>query len=335
MVDFLRLMPRPFFPFPTIEVQTDAAIVAVRVRGQRMKRRTRLALSVASGVIAVVLTMWYGSSLKAQAQQERQELLATYGGELVNVCVASRDIEAGETLDESNVRIEEWVAGLLPRDAATSIDDVLGKQATSSIPERAVLCPVYVQARSGALEIPKGSVAVSVAVDAAHAAGGSVETGTEVDVYVSANGIADPLCRAQVIDTSAQKSGNGSNSSDLSWATLAVEPNRVEELLAATARGTVYLVVPGEGVQARDAEASDRKDEEADAVSSEETESAEAAGDAGQAQAGGSEARDESSQDAAESEQDSSQDDEGARGDARGSAAAARGSRRMVGGGMR
>lgn len=219
-----------------------------------MKRRTRLIASVLVGLLACVLTVGYGASLKAEAEQERQELLAAYGGDLVSVCVAARDIDAGETLDEANVRTEEWVAGLLPADAVTSFDEVAGKRATSAIPEHAVLCPVYTEVRSGSLEIPDDAVAVSVSVDAAHAVGGSVQPGTDVDVYVSANGVADPLCQAQVIDTSATESG--ATAADLSWATLAVEPERVEELLAAMARGTVFLVAPGADVAAHQAEES-------------------------------------------------------------------------------
>lgn len=78
--------------------------------------------------------------------------------------------------------------------------------------------------------------------------GGSIEPGTSVDVYVSANGVADRLCGAHVIDTSAQ--GQGAASGDLSWVTLAVEPDRVTEVLAATAKGTIALVAPGEGANA-------------------------------------------------------------------------------------
>ena len=104
----------------------------------------------------------------------RRETLESYGGDLVAVCVATRDIEPGDTLDEGNVAVEEWVASLLPPDAVTSLADVAGKVATSRIPQRAVLCPAYVEARAGDLEVPDGCVAVSVASDAEHAVGGAL-----------------------------------------------------------------------------------------------------------------------------------------------------------------
>ena len=135
-------------------------LTMVQARGRQMKQGKRLIASVASGLLAAALSLWYGASLQAGAEQERQEMLAAYGGDLVSVCVASRDIDAGETIDEGCVRVEEWVAGMLPSGALTSVDDVIGRQATSAIPEQAVLCPLYFETRSGSLDIPEGRVAV-------------------------------------------------------------------------------------------------------------------------------------------------------------------------------
>ena len=66
--------------------------------------------------------------------------------------------------------------------------------------------------------------------------------GDQVDVYVSSNGVADRLCSASVIDTSAH--GQESESSSITWATLAIDPERVSEVLAATAKGAVSLTMP-------------------------------------------------------------------------------------------
>lgn len=227
-----------------------------------MKRTTKLLLSVTSGVLAAALALWYGSSVRAEAEQARQEALAAYGGELVSVCVASRDIDAGEALSEANVHVEEWVASLLPDGAVTSVADIAGSRATSSIPERAVICPVYLEQEDGAIEVPAGTVAVSVPVDEEHAVGGAISPGDQVDVYVSNNGVADLLCRAGVIDTSAH--GKETEGATISWATLAIEPERVTEVLAATAKGSVSLTLPdatldqeAEGGSTDDAEGAD------------------------------------------------------------------------------
>ena len=67
-----------------------------------MKRSVRLAISVVTGIAAAVVALAYASSVRQEAQAAQQEALARYGGELVAVCVASRDIEPGDMIDEGN-----------------------------------------------------------------------------------------------------------------------------------------------------------------------------------------------------------------------------------------
>lgn len=206
-----------------------------------MKREVRIAISVIAGVAAAVVALVYVSSVRSEAQTAQQEALARFGGETAAVCVATRDIEPGEAFDDSNVALEEWASSLLPDDAVTSLADVVGKVATSQVPERAVLSPLYWKTQTDALDVPEGMVAVCVASDPAHAVGGALARGDDVDVYVSKDGIADRLTAARVLDTSSLASGGG----DLGWVTLAVLPSCVEELIASAAQAQVNLVMPG------------------------------------------------------------------------------------------
>lgn len=209
-----------------------------------MKRKTRLIVSIAAGLAAVALVAFYVSSIRAQAQAQQAETMARYGGDLVDVVVASRDIDLGETFDDANVHVEKWVASLLPSDAVTAVRKVEGRKATSRIPKNAVVSPLYYQTTNEAVEIPKGKVAVSVAADAEHAVGGALAKDDYVDVYVSKDGVADRLCGATVIATNA--SGEGAEGTEIAWATLAVNSENVKDLLAAAAKGTVSLVMPAE-----------------------------------------------------------------------------------------
>ena len=68
-----------------------------------MNKSKRIAISLVAGVLAALLCMVYGSSIRSQAEQVQAETLAKYGGDRVEVCVAARDIDVGETLDETNV----------------------------------------------------------------------------------------------------------------------------------------------------------------------------------------------------------------------------------------
>lgn len=218
-----------------------------------MKRRTRLALSALSGVAAAMLFVLYASGVQTEAAQARRETLERFGGELVSVCVALRDIEPGEEIDEGNVAVEEWASSLLPADALTSLSASVGKIATSRIPKRAPLSGVYFERREDAAAVPEGKVAVSVPSGAERAVGGALKRGDSVDVYVTSGSVADRLASAEVLDTSALAEGGG----DLAWVTLAVDPSAVRELLAATSAGAVSLVAPGEGVDAAAPESAD------------------------------------------------------------------------------
>lgn len=207
-----------------------------------MKTSKRIILSALFGLLAAGLCFAYGAGVRADAARAQEEALAKYGGERVKVCVAARDIDPGETLDETNVKSEEWLASLLPRDAVTELRSVAGKPATSRIPKNAVLSGLYTKAESRSLEVPAGKVAVSVASDAEHAVGGAAREGSYVDVYVEKDGIADRLCGARVIDTS--ESAGASREGKVDWVTLAVGPEDVKELLSASGKGTLSLTIP-------------------------------------------------------------------------------------------
>lgn len=233
-----------------------------------MKRRTRFAISIMSGVAAAAIAFLYASSVRTEAAEAEDEALARYGGDLVSVCVATRDIDPGETIDEGNTVVEEWLASLVPADALTELDEALGQTATSHIPENSVLSSVYFERDDDSIDVPAGEVAVSVACDAEHAVGGLLEQGDQVEVYVSKSGVSDLLAEAQVLDTNVLADGGG----DLAWVTLAVDAASVEELLAATTTGTITLVVPSAQVDVEseadvesDAFAESGTDEEFDA----------------------------------------------------------------------
>ena len=90
--------------------------------------------------------------------------------------------------------------------------------------------------------MPKGKVAVSVAVDAEHSVGGATGVGSYVDVYVQKDGVTDRLCGAHVIDTS--ENSGATREGKIEWVTLAADPEDVKELLGASGKGTVSLTIP-------------------------------------------------------------------------------------------
>ena len=77
-----------------------------------------------------------------------------------------------------------------------------------------------------------------------------VSAGSSVDVYATGSAATQVLARGvNVLATSVgtdDRQASGS-SSKVTWVTLAVDPNQVEELVSAAQRTELYLTLPGAG----------------------------------------------------------------------------------------
>ena len=133
----------------------------------------------------------YAQGVRGEADAARAEALARYGGEQLEVCVAKRDIAAGESVDASAVETRLWVADLLPAEAFRSSDDVVGKKASSTILAGEVLS-------SGVLVLATSASAQESTTDA-----------------------------------------------KVSWITVAVAPESVQEIVAAAQKTELYFTLPG------------------------------------------------------------------------------------------
>ena len=220
-----------------------------------MDRRKRLLISAMAGIIAAVVSYAAISDARREADRVKREAMEQYGGDLIAVCVASREIEPGEKIDEGNTTVTEWASTLLPAGSIEGLSDAVGRTATARIPAHAPLAEAYFKHEEGAVDVPRGMVAVSVASDCEHAVGGAIERGERVDVYAQGDALADKLASAKVIDSNVLSAGGG----DVQWVTLAIRPSEVRELLAATSRGMVTLTVPGDDSDQEDEREGERK----------------------------------------------------------------------------
>ena len=220
-----------------------------------MDRRKRLLISAMAGIIAAVVSYAAISDARREADRVKRAAMEQYGGDLTAVCVASREIEPGEKIDEGNTTVTEWASTLLPAGSIEGLSDAVGRTATARIPAHAPLAEAYFEHEEGAVDVPRGMVAVSVASDCEHAVGGAIERGERVDVYAQGDALADKLASAKVIDSNVLSAGGG----DVQWVTLAIRPSEVRELLAATSRGMVTLTVPGDDSDQEDEREGGRK----------------------------------------------------------------------------
>ena len=212
-----------------------------------MKGRKAQIASIVCGVACAACVFAYLAMVRGEADQARAEALSRYGGEQIEVCVAARDIAPGEPIDAAAVEMRVWVADLLPANAATSIDDVVGMQATSSILEGEVVSLRRFENDAALLDVPEGLTAVSVPAESVRAVGGAIVPGSRVDVYATGATETALIGREVLVLATSASAASEAQGGAVTWATLAVEPDAVQELVAAAQSMELYFALPSEG----------------------------------------------------------------------------------------
>lgn len=210
-----------------------------------MKRRATTAAGIACGAVCAVCVLAFTQGVRAEADAARSEALARYGGEQIEVCVATRDIAAGEAVDASCMETRLWVADLLPAEAVRSTEEVSGKTASSAILAGEVLSMRRFQGVEGRVEVPKGLAAVSVPAKDVQAVGGAVRAGEKVDMYATGGTSTDLLASDVLVLATSASTDDAASDAQVSWVTVAVEPDRVQEVVSAAQRTELYFALPG------------------------------------------------------------------------------------------
>ena len=207
-----------------------------------MRRNKTAAAGAICGVLCALCVLAYTQSVRGEAERARADALARYGG----------DIAAGEAVDSGAVEMRLWVADLLPPEAVRKASEVVGARASSTVLSGEVLSARRFGAASSAIDVPDGKVAISVPAKDVQAVGGAVSAGSSVDVYATGSAATQVLARGvSVLATSVGTDDRqaSESASKVTWVTLAVDPNQVEELVSAAQRTELYLTLPGAGAQ--------------------------------------------------------------------------------------
>lgn len=185
----------------------------------------------------------YIASVDEKVNATQAEMLAKYGGDQVEVCVARRDIAAGEILTDSDIETKTWIAALLPADAVSVRGDAVGKQVGSTILAGEVISSRRFGLESADIDIPDGMSAISVPAKDVQAVGGALKAGMRCDVYAIGANATTKLASSVLVLTTSSTQDSSSTSSTI-WVTLAIEPNRVEEMVSAAENLSLYFVIP-------------------------------------------------------------------------------------------
>ena len=237
-----------------------------------MKQKQMMIIAIACGLLCAACVALFMAGVHGEADAARAEALSRFGGEQVEAYIATRDIIAGERVDLSAVETKLWVADLLPERAVRSSSDAVGKTATSTIFKGEVITEGRFEVGKDAIDVPAGKQAVSVPAKAVQAVGGAIRAGMSVDIYSSGGSSTTSLANGvTVLDSSVSSLGSDG------WITFAVEPDRVQELIAASNKTTLYFTLPGQAApsgpsdagqgESSSSESSSSSSEDADAAS--------------------------------------------------------------------
>ena len=202
-----------------------------------MKRKATAIVAILCGILCATCVLVYMRDVQAQAQAVRADALERYGGETVQACVALRDIEPGEVLSASNVALRPWLVDMMPADAVLDMQEAEGSRVASRILAGEVVSKKRFEGEAALVTIPAGLQAVSVELGSAPALGEMLQAGALVDVY--ATGATTSLIASSVL-VAAVETGSYSGR----CVTLAVAPEKVQEVIAASQQTGLYLSLP-------------------------------------------------------------------------------------------
>lgn len=210
-----------------------------------MHRKANLIAGVICGALCVSSVLAYGAEVQSSFEKERAEVLERYGGDQVEVCVATKDIEVGDVLGSTNTETRLWLGELLPEGAVFSIEDIQGKPASSPIFKGEVVTQQrFEKSEHVALQVPNGLCAVSVPAKSVSAVGGSVEAGSYVNVYATSSTATDLIASNVLVLSTSSTEEQEKSEEDIAWVTLAIEPDLVKEVIAAAQKSELYFVLP-------------------------------------------------------------------------------------------
>ena len=197
-------------------------------------KKSVLLVGFAFGIACAVCIALYASMVQQEADSARAEAMERYGGEQVEVLVATKDIFPGETLTSSNTTMKTWLSDLLPEECVTNFDEVKGLQVSSLVISGEAISTKRFSGETTPLNVPEGCVALSVPAEDVQAVGGALTAGMLVDVYATGSETARIGDGLLVLATNVEAS----------WVTLAVPLEQSQEFVTASQSMEIYFTLP-------------------------------------------------------------------------------------------
>lgn len=213
--------------------------------------------AIICGVIAAVLLGVFLMMLAGSSRQQYNNLIAQYGGDTVEACVAARSQKSGVLLKTEDFAFRKWPVVLLPEGALTKGDvlKIQDRRLTIEVVKGEVLTlSHFKKARDKNDVIANNMTAVTLETDTVRALGGEIKPGMRVTVMSTQDALKTVVLAqdVEVLSSNKQedqeKSGSligGSNAErEMTWVTLAIPNPQVRSVVAASVADAAYLVMP-------------------------------------------------------------------------------------------
>lgn len=205
-------------------------------------------MACACAFLALLSALAYGNAVKAEAQAEKTEAMAKYGGEVTKVVVATTTLEPGDSVNAAKAEEKEWLVELVPEGAFGSLQELEGKTIGTPVAKGSPLCSVNIRGNDDGMEVPSGKVAIAVPLNERLGITSSVEIGSNLAAYKVSEG-RTYLISSNVVVISVPTSTSSTNKGAI---TIAVPLSEVADIMSAASDSTLRLVRPADDISSED-----------------------------------------------------------------------------------
>lgn len=209
-----------------------------------MNKRFRLIMAGACACLALLCVLAYGNAVRAEAQAEKTEAMAKYGGEVTKVVVATSTLEPGDNVNASKAEEKEWLVELIPEGAFNSLTELDGKTLGTPVAKGSPICSVNIRGNDDGMEVPSGKVAIAVPLNERIGITSSVEIGSNLAAYKVSEG-RTYLLSSNVVVLSVPTTSSSTNKGAI---TIAVPLADVADIMSAASDSSLRLVRPADDI---------------------------------------------------------------------------------------
>lgn len=221
---------------------------------KQMNKRFRIIMACACASLAVLCALAYGNAVRAEAQAEKTEAMARYGGEVTKVVVATTTLEPGDSITAAKAEEREWLSELVPEGAFKSLQELGNKTIGTPVSKGSPICSVNIRGNDDGMEVPSGKVAIAIPLNERLGVTSSVEIGANLAAYKVNEG-RTYLISSNVVVLSVPTTSSSTNKGSI---TIAVPLEEVADLMSSASDSTLRLVRPADDISSLDDPAASR-----------------------------------------------------------------------------